>query len=187
MKQDNTKLAIKYKKTADLTPYAKNSRTHSDTQIAQLVASLQEFGFTNPILLDGANGIIAGHGRLKAAQQLGYETVPTIELGNMSDEQRRAYIIADNKLALNAGWDTEMLAFEIESLQDAGYDLGLTGFNADELKALTIDEQEQDEGDYKEPVDENRNLLMIECIGERELQNLFTEMKTRGFECKILS
>jgi hypothetical protein len=186
MKQDNTKLAIKYKKTADLTPYAKNSRTHSDTQIAQLVASLQEFGFTNPILLDGANGIIAGHGRLKAAQQLGYETVPTIELGNMTDEQRRAYIIADNKLALNAGWDTEMLAFEIESLQDAGYDLGLTGFNADELKALNFTDSDVDE-DFKEPTDESRNTLLIECTGERELETLYEEMQKRGFECKILS
>jgi len=96
-----TKLAIKYKKTTDLIAYAKNSRTHSDAQVAQLVASLQEFGFTNPILIDGKNGIIAGHGRLKAAQVLGYETVPTIELGDMTEEQRRAYIIADNKLALN--------------------------------------------------------------------------------------
>jgi hypothetical protein len=102
-------------------------------------------------------------------------------------DRRRAYIIADNKLALNAGWDNELLAFELQHLQDAGFDLELTGFNADDLKALTLEEPEQDEGDYKEPIDENRNLLMIECIGERELQNLFTEMKTRGFECKILS
>jgi len=182
-----TKLAIKYKKPAELVVYANNSRTHSDTQVAQLVASLQEFGFTNPILIDATNGIIAGHGRLRAAVELGYETVPTIELSNLTDEQRRAYIIADNKLALNAGWDNELLAFELQHLQNAGFDLELTGFNADDLKALTLEEPEQDEGDYKEPIDENRNLLMIECIGERELQNLFTEMKTRGFECKILS
>ena len=181
-----TKLAIKYKKPSDLLAYTNNSRTHSDTQIAQLVASLQEFGFTNPILIDGKNGIIAGHGRLKAAEKLGYETVPTIELGDLTEEQRRAYIIADNKLALNAGWDNELLAFELQHLQDAGYDLELTGFNIDELKALTLEEPDV-EDDYKEPLDENRNLLMIECEGERELQTLFDEMKTRGFECKILN
>jgi ParB-like chromosome segregation protein Spo0J len=186
MKQDMTKLAIKYKKITELTPYSKNSRTHSDSQIAQLVASLREFGFTNPILLDGKNGIIAGHGRLKAAQQLEYETVPTIELGNLTDEQKRAYIIADNKLALNAGWDNELLAFEIESLQDAGFDLSLTGFNADELKALTFEETD-DEEEFKEPSDESRNTLLIECTGERELETLYEEMQKRGYECKILS
>jgi hypothetical protein len=186
MKQDITKLAIKYKKISELNPYEKNSRTHSDTQVAQLVASLKEFGFTNPILLDGANGIIAGHGRLKAAHELGYEIVPTIELSNLSDEQKRAYIIADNKLALNAGWDNELLSFEIERLQDAGFDIGLTGFNADELKALNFDDAEIDE-DFKEPSDDSRNTLLIECTGERELETLYEEMQKRGFVCKIMN
>lgn len=181
-----TKLAIKYKKPSDLIGYEKNSRTHSDAQIAQLVASLREFGFTNPILIDGKNGIIAGHGRLKAAQELGYDSVPTIELSELTDEQRRAYVIADNKLALNAGWDNDLLAFELQDLQDAGFDLGLTGFSDSEIKALNFDNSEV-EDDFKEPTDENRNLLMIECEGERELEKLFEEMKNRGFECKILS
>ena len=181
-----TKLAIKYKKPTDLIGYEKNSRTHSDAQIAQLVASLREFGFTNPILIDGKNGIIAGHGRLKAALELGYDSVPTIELSELTDEQRRAYIIADNKLALNASWDNDLLAFELQDLQDAGFDLGLTGFSDSEIKALNFDNSEV-EDDFKEPTDENRNLLMIECEGERELEKLFEEMKNRGFECKILS
>jgi ParB-like chromosome segregation protein Spo0J len=181
-----TKLAIKYKKPAELVVYANNSRTHSDTQVAQLVASLQEFGFTNPILIDATNGIIAGHGRLRAAVELGYETVPTIELSNLTDEQRRAYIIADNKLALNAGWDNELLAFELQHLQDAGFDLELTGFNADDLKALTLEDPDLDE-DFKEPSDESRNTLLIECTGERELETLYEEMQKRGFQCKILS
>lgn len=181
-----TKLAIKYKKPAELVVYANNSRTHSDTQVAQLVASLQEFGFTNPILIDATNGIIAGHGRLRAAIELGYETVPTIELSNLTDEQRRAYIIADNKLALNAGWDNELLAFELQHLQDAGFDLELTGFNADDLKALTLEDPDLDE-DFKEPSDESRNTLLIECTGERELETLYEEMQKRGFQCKILS
>jgi ParB-like chromosome segregation protein Spo0J len=181
-----TKLAIKYKKPAELVVYANNSRTHSDTQVAQLVASLQEFGFTNPILIDATNGIIAGHGRLRAAIELGYETVPTIELSNLTDEQRRAYIIADNKLALNAGWDNELLAFELQHLHDAGFDLELTGFNADDLKALTLEDPDLDE-DFKEPSDESRNTLLIECTGERELETLYEEMQKRGFQCKILS
>lgn len=181
-----TKLAIKYKKPADLIGYEKNSRTHSDAQIAQLVASLREFGFTNPILIDGKNGIIAGHGRLKAAIELGYDSVPTIELSELTDEQRRAYVIADNKLALNAGWDNDLLAFELQDLEDAGFDLGLTGFSDAEIKALNFNDAEIDE-DFKEPSDESRNTLLIECTGERELETLYEEMQKRGFECKILS
>jgi hypothetical protein len=181
-----TKLAIKYKKTTELTAYAKNSRTHSDEQIAQLVASLREFGFTNPILIDAKNGIIAGHGRLKAAQELGYETVPTIELGELTEQQQQAYIIADNKLALNAGWDNELLLFEIQQLQNAGFDVSLIGFNVDELKALNFDDAEIDK-DFKEPSDDSRNTLLIECTGERELETLYEEMQKRGFECKIMS
>lgn len=130
-------LKIVYKKTEDLIPYARNSRTHNETQVAQIAASIKEFGWTNPILLDGENGIIAGHGRVMAAQKLGESKVPTIELSHLSEHQKRAYIIADNKLALNAGWDNELLAVEFEDLKDAGYDLGLTGFSLDEINALT--------------------------------------------------
>lgn len=130
------KLKIQYKPIQDLIPYARNSRTHNDAQVAQIAASIKEFGWTNPVLLDGTNGIIAGHGRVMAAQKLGETEVPTIELSHMDENQKRAYIIADNKLALNAGWDNEMLALEVADLKDAGYDLGLTGFSADELEEL---------------------------------------------------
>lgn len=130
------KLKIQYKPIHDLIPYARNSRTHNDAQVAQIAASIKEFGWTNPVLLDGTNGIIAGHGRVMAAQKLGESEVPTIELSHMDENQKRAYIIADNKLALNAGWDNEMLALEVADLKDAGYDLGLTGFSLDELQAL---------------------------------------------------
>ena len=111
----------------------RNSRTHSAEQVAQIAASIREFGWTNPVLIDGENGIIAGHGRVLAAHKLGETQVPTIELSHMSDIQKRAYIIADNKLALNAGWDSEMLALEIQDLKDVGYSLDITGFSADEL------------------------------------------------------
>lgn len=179
------KLKIQYKPIQDLIPYARNSRTHNDAQVAQIAASIKEFGWTNPVLLDGENGIIAGHGRVMAAQKLGETEVPTIELSHMDENQKRAYIIADNKLALNAGWDNEMLALEVADLKDAGYDLGLTGFSLDEIAALNGD-ADIDE-DFKEPIDESRNLLMIECQGERELETLYEEMQQRGFECKILS
>jgi len=135
-----TQLKIVYKKTEDLIPYARNSRTHDDAQVAQIAASIREFGWTNPILLDGENGIIAGHGRVMAAQKLGETKVPTIELAHMTDIQKQAYIIADNKLALNAGWDDQILALEFRDLKDAGYDLGLTGFSLDEIDALTPEE-----------------------------------------------
>lgn len=136
------KLKIQYKPIQDLIPYARNSRTHNDAQVAQIAASIKEFGWTNPVLLDGENGIIAGHGRVMAAQKLGETEVPTIELSHMDENQRRAYIIADNKLALNAGWDNEMLSLEMSDLKDAGYDLGLTGFSLDEIEDLNPQETE---------------------------------------------
>jgi len=118
-----------------LIPYAKNSRTHSPEQVAQIAASIKEFGFRNPILVDGL-GIIAGHGRLMASIKLGLDKVPTIDCSDMSESQKKAYIIADNKLALNAGWDTAMLSIEMKDLEDEGFDLGLLGFDDKELNAL---------------------------------------------------
>tara|TARA_R110000868_G_scaffold387597_2_gene656200 strand:- start:1378 stop:2022 length:645 start_codon:yes stop_codon:yes gene_type:complete len=141
-----TKLAIKYKKTDDLIPYANNSRLHDETQLGQLVASIQEFGFTNPVLLDGENGIIAGHGRVMAAQILGMNEIPTIELGHLTDEQKKAYVIADNKLALNGKWDAEVLALELQSLEEAGFALDITGFNDAEIGQLfSNDDDENDQ------------------------------------------
>ncbi len=119
-----------------LIPYARNSRTHSDAQVAQIAASIREFGWTNPVLVDGSNGIIAGHGRVLAARKLGFEQVPVIELAHLTESQKRAYVLADNKLAENAGWDDELLRIELEALQAAGFDLSLTGFDDDELAAL---------------------------------------------------
>jgi DNA modification methylase len=118
-----------------LIPYAKNSRTHSPEQVGQIAASIKEFGFRNPILVDGV-GIIAGHGRLMAAQKLGLDKVPTIDCSDMTPSQKKAYIIADNKLALNAGWDTAMLTIEMQELEVEGFDLELLGFDDKELNAL---------------------------------------------------
>lgn len=121
---------------SSLIPYARNSRTHSDEQVAKIAASIKEFGFLNPVITDGKNGIIAGHGRIMAAQKLGIEEVPTVEASHLTDAQRRAYVIADNRLALDAGWDDEMLRVEFAELSDAGFDLELTGFTLDEIDAF---------------------------------------------------
>lgn len=129
-------MKITQKKVDSLIPYVKNSRTHSDAQVAQIAASIKEFGWTNPILVDGDNGIIAGHGRLMAARKLGYKEVPTIELADLTETQKRAYIIADNKLALNAGWDDEVLKIEIADLLADGFTLSVLGFDTDKLQNL---------------------------------------------------
>ena len=120
--------------TADLIPYARNTRTHSPEQVAQIAGSIREFGFTNPVLIDAENGIIAGHGRVMAASKLGLAKVPCIRLAHLTETQKRAYIIADNKLALNAGWDEEMLGLELADLREADFDLELLGFDAEGIE-----------------------------------------------------
>jgi hypothetical protein len=134
---------ITQKKVTELIPYVNNSRTHSDTQVAQIAASIKEFGWTNPILVDGTNGIIAGHGRLLAARKLGYEEVPTIELADLTENQKKAYIIADNKLALNAGWDDDLLKIELQELLSEGFSMDILGFDQSELDELFGKEEEE--------------------------------------------
>ena len=129
-------MKIEQVKLDALIPYARNSRTHSDAQVAQIAASIKEFGFTNPVLIDETGSIIAGHGRVMAARKLAIADVPSIRLTHLTDAQKKAYVIADNKLALNAGWDDEMLAVELTDLKDMGFDLDLTGFSTDEIEAL---------------------------------------------------
>lgn len=144
---------IEYVKTAELIPYARNSRTHSDEQIAQIAASIKEFGFTNPILIDDDNGIIAGHGRVMASQRLKLENVPCIRLLDLSEAQRKAYVIADNKLALNAGWDEELLKIELIELDELGFDIELTGFDAEILAEEDIADFEPElNSDDREPI-----------------------------------
>ena len=130
---------------ATLIPYINNSRTHSDEQVAQIAASIKEFGFNNPILVDKDSGIIAGHGRLQAARNLGLTEVPCVRLEHLTETQRKAYIIADNRLALNAGWDNELLSLELSELLKDDFDLDLLGFEADELDALLGNEEEGEE------------------------------------------
>ena len=134
-------MKITEKNVSELIPYVNNSRTHSDEQVAQIAASIKEFGWTNPILIDEESSIIAGHGRLMAARKLGMDKVPCIHVKNLTEAQKKALIIADNKLALNAGWDNDLLKLELENLQELGFDLDILGFNADELSALLEPEQ----------------------------------------------
>lgn len=145
-------LKIEYLPVGKLLRYAKNSRTHSDEQVEQLVNSIREFGFTNPVLIDEKNELIAGHGRLAAAEILEMDKVPAIRLSNLSEKQKKAYRIADNKLALNAGWDMQLLAEEVKELMDDDFDIDLLGFNDAELDEMLSDEQPQEEDDNSSPV-----------------------------------
>lgn len=133
-----------------LVPYARNARTHSAEQVAQIAASIVEFGFTNPILVDSRDGIVAGHGRLLAARKLGLAEVPVIVLDHLSETQRRAYVLADNRLALSAGWDDEVLAAELAALEAEGFELGLTGFTEHELADLLADDEAPAAADEQE-------------------------------------
>jgi DNA modification methylase len=137
-------MEITQRKTADLIPYVNNARTHSEQQVLQIAASIKEFGFNSPVLVDGENGIIAGHGRVLAAKKLNLDEVPTIELKHLTKTQKKAYILADNRLALNSGWDNDLLALELGELSDDGFDLDLLGFDDTELSLL--DDTEQTEG-----------------------------------------
>jgi hypothetical protein len=131
-----SRLLIEHRRVESLIPYARNARTHSEAQVALIAGSIREFGFTNPVLVDGENGIIAGHGRVLAARTLGLAQVPVIELAHLSEAQKRAYVLADNKLAERAGWDDEMLGMELSDLRANGFDLGLLGFELGELQRL---------------------------------------------------
>jgi len=132
------------KKIVDLIPYVNNARTHSDEQIIQIASSIKEFGFNSPVLVDGENGIIAGHGRVMAAKKLGLDEVPTIELKHLTKTQKKAYILADNRLALNSGWDNDLLALELQKLEEEGFNLELLGFDSTELSLIGDEEDVQD-------------------------------------------
>ena len=179
-------MQITYKAIDSLIPYVKNSRTHSDSQVAQIAASIKEFGFTNPVLLDEHGGIVAGHGRVMAARKLKLDEVPTITLGWLTDTQRRAYVIADNKLALNAGWDDEMLRLELLELKDFGFSLDLTGFVSSELNNLFDENSIENLPDEFDGEVGNKWQLLIEYENENQLADAFETFKQQGFQCKII-
>lgn len=156
-------LKIIEKSVDELIPYVNNARTHSEEQVYQIAASIKEFGFNNPILLDGENGVIAGHGRLMAAKKLKLEKVPCIELSHLSESQKRAFILADNKLALNADWDNELLNIELEALKDDDIDLSLIGFSDDELEEISKEFDEEQKLFTDEEADEIPEEVETKC------------------------
>jgi hypothetical protein len=173
------------KKVSDLVPYINNSRTHSEEQTIQIASSISEFGFTNPVLIDDTNNLIAGHGRLLAAKKLGLEEVPAIVLTGLSKAQKKAYVIADNQLALNSGWDLDMLKIEIEGLKELDFDIGLLGFEDDFLNDL-IDLHKDDSGEGGEdnPYTSNVESPAYEPVGDKpDIESVFDAGKTN----KLLS
>lgn len=167
------KLKIEYRKVGELLPYARNARTHSDTQVSQLAASIKEFGFNNPVAIDADGMILCGHGRVMAAQKLGLTEVPTVCLSHLSDTQKKAYILADNKLALNAGWDNDMLKVELEDLKTSDFNLDLIGFSNEELDEIMNqdEEQEVEDDDYNVMVPEEPKAKLgeIYILGKHRL------------------
>lgn len=170
-----------------LVPFARNARTHSDEQVAQIAASIREWGWTMPVLIDAEGMIIAGHGRVAAARKLGLTHVPVLVADQWSEAQKRAYVLADNKLALNAGWDDQLLAVELSDLQDMGFDPALAGFSAHELAAALGEPAPKTDDDADSPLDEQKQLLLVEATSERELEALYEEMSGRGFKCKVMN
>ena len=162
----HTPKTIEQIKLKKLTPYARNSRTHSDIQIAQIAASIKEFGFTNPVLIDDGNDIIAGHGRVLAATKLGLDEVPCIRLSHLTEYQRRAYVIADNQLALNASWNFDMLSVEIDELNDGKYDISKIGFSTTELAEIIGSPNEIDVNEDEKLISDKKSCICPKCNWE---------------------
>ena len=178
-------MQVEQLKVGDLIPYVNNSRTHSDEQVMQVASSIKEFGFTNPILIDDDGGIIAGHGRLMAAKKLGLDEVPCIRLGHLSEAQRKAYVIADNKLALNSGWDNDLLKIELMQLDSIDFDLNLTGFDLSEL--ANIFDPVTEEIELKEQAYSETFNIIIECDDEQNQESIYNELQEKGYKCQVQS
>ena len=190
-KNINTCTPIKRVATVDLIPYANNSRVHSNEQVNQIASSIKEFGFLNPIIVDGENGIIAGHGRVMAANKLGIKELPCVDASHLSEAQKKAYVIADNKLALNAEWDFDLLKIEIESLQEDDFKLDLLGFDIAELNEIlgfddiAEEDEEESEQDYEDKYKEQYGVIIM-CKSAEEQEKVFNKMQQNGYEVKVV-
>lgn len=176
------KLAIQYVDVDTLIPYVNNARTHSDEQVSQIAASIKEFGFNNPVLVDGEKGIIAGHGRVAAAKKLGMDKVPVIELSHMTEAQKKAYILADNRLAEKAEWDFELVQVELEALKDEDFNIELTGFDLDGIPAPGDMDCEINET----PLQGNFGVIVM-CEDELEQESVFNRLTDQGFTCRVVT
>ncbi|EEE3274492.1 transcriptional regulator [Salmonella enterica subsp. enterica serovar Braenderup] len=183
----NEKLELIYQALDELIPYARNARTHSDEQVAQLVASIKEFGWTNPVLVDECGVIIAGHGRVMAAASLKLDTVPVIVLSGLTSEQKRAYRLADNRLPLNAGWDEKLLQMELSELISTDFDISLTGFSPVEIDEL-LTEVVPGTGHEDEPYTTKIDTPVYEPSGDKpDISELYDDTKTQELVSRIRS
>ena len=182
--KNQIELKIEYKKVDDLLPYARNARTHSEEQITQLASSIKEFGFNNPVAIDSDNMILCGHGRVMAAKKLGLDVVPTVSLSHLTDIQKKAYILADNKMALNSDWDNELLKLELQELNELGVDLNNIGFDENDINKMigTPESDTPEEVAYKEQLN-----IVVECSSEEEQEELYNEFSERGLKCRLQS
>jgi hypothetical protein len=179
--------SLQMRPTGELTPYANNARTHTMEQVLAIARSMDRFGFTNPILLDGNNGIIAGHGRLQAAIELNLPEVPCIDLHGLSESEKQAYVIADNQLAMQAGWDYAVLAGQVEDLAVGGFDVSLLGFNEKEMATIERMGANAGNGAENTTYGGDRFLLMVEFVNEIDQQQAFQELQAKGWTVKVLT
>jgi ParB-like chromosome segregation protein Spo0J len=180
------KITVQYKNLSEIEPYNQNARSHSINQIRQIANSIEEFGFTNPILIDGNKGVIAGHGRLYAAKLLEMKQVPCVELSHLTEDQKRAYVIADNQIALNADWDFEILKEELEALKHSDFDITLTGVG--DLDDINHDENHKPVSDDTSPQEiEAKFSVMVDCEDEADQEAVFKLMMSKGYKCKVMS
>ena len=180
-------LNIEYKNLSELTPYTNNSRTHSDDQISQITASIKEFGFTNPILIDEKGVVIAGHGRIEGATRAGLREVPTITLSGLTEAKKKAYVIADNQLALNAGWDIEKLILEIQDLEDLDFNIDLLGFDDSFLNSLFPDDELSEDSENLKEEFSSVLEVVVTCDSESEQESVYNKLSKEGYKCRILS
>ena len=170
----------------ELIPYVNNSRTHPEKQIEQIASSMREFGFTAPILCDENNTVLAGHGRLLAAKKLKLDRVPVVRVEHLSEAQKKAYVIADNKIAMNSGWDLDLLNVELEFLSESDYDMGLLGFETEELeKNMGLDVDEEEGEDDSDQIQEKWEII-ITCENESHQTQLLDEFEGRDIACRAL-
>lgn len=184
MAKASVDLKIVYRDPKELVPYVDNARTHSNEQIRQIAASIKEFGFNDPVELDGDKGIISGHGRVQAALLLGLDRIPTVDLHGLTEPQKKAYILATNRIALSAGWDDDLLRAEFDDLKTEGFDLSLTGFDDIQIKKI---DGSLTEADIQEVSTAERFELKAICDDESDLQSLFDELTARGIKCELLT
>ena len=177
-------MKIECKDINDLIPYVNNTRTHSEEQINQIASSIKEFGFTNPVLIDTDGGLIAGHGRVMGAKKLGLKEVPTITLDNLTEAQKKAYIIADNKIALNAGWDEELLKIELQSLQEMDFDYSNLGFD---FEFDTEELNDENEINLKDEEYKEKFSIIIDCDSELHQEEIFYNLTNQGLKCRVQS